>query len=360
MNSLPNQMITFEIREMVWLELDYAVGAFALDRNRRYLTDEQIKIYRKIPREWYELARQVLPESEDYLVIFEMLGMLCPKEMMSESYPHIRAYLQQIDDAKWQERLKQAGARSIAEYLMLLVKSHHEGVDESFIHLPRVYLIMEHTAKQIEKIFTHPNINHSFWKCMDTFVEDYYLPWRNHNMGNITKNRSFFVKLQTQEGGCTMDELLGALPKTNALHYRSHLRQHVLSGRLSLLIWLEPIGLFDSWTIFHKNLVISVSRPERLFQIAKEEIEEIAERCKALSDPTRLGILRVIRHFDMDITELADYFGLSRPTVSVHIKKLREAGLVDSFEDGRSTRHVLNAGNVKGLLEEIEHFLEME
>lgn len=106
--------------------------------------------------------------------------------------------------------------------------------------------------------------------------------------------------------------------------------------------------------------MISVSEPEALFQFAKDEIVELADKGKALGDPTRLGILRVIRHFDMDITEMANYFGLARPTVSIHIKKLREAGLVDSYDDGRSTRHRLNAKNVKALLDEIKVFLELE
>ena len=50
---------------------------------------------------------------------------------------------------------------------------------------------------------------------------------------------------------------------------------------------------------------------------------------KALSDETRLKILRALNEKDMYVELLAERLQLSAPTVSFHMKKLLAAGLVD-------------------------------
>lgn len=75
----------------------------------------------------------------------------------------------------------------------------------------------------------------------------------------------------------------------------------------------------------------------------RERAERVAAKLKVLSDPTRVSILRSVIGYPYSITDLAQVYDLSQPTVSVHVKLLREAGLLDSYkEDGhtmyRSTR----------------------
>jgi DNA-binding transcriptional ArsR family regulator len=64
--------------------------------------------------------------------------------------------------------------------------------------------------------------------------------------------------------------------------------------------------------------------------------EQLARRLKAVADPTRLSILSALGRNDMTVTEVARRFSLSQPTVSNHVKMLREAGLVTQRTDGRS------------------------
>ena len=58
-------------------------------------------------------------------------------------------------------------------------------------------------------------------------------------------------------------------------------------------------------------------------------------------------------------TEIADYLGLARPTVSIHAKILREAGLIRSHQDGRLVRHALVPGAVRHLFHDLERFLDL-
>src|SRR3954465_14188108 len=57
--------------------------------------------------------------------------------------------------------------------------------------------------------------------------------------------------------------------------------------------------------------------------------EALAARFKALADPTRVAIVNRLAGTDeVCVCELVDEFELSQPTISHHLKKLRDAGLV--------------------------------
>ena len=64
---------------------------------------------------------------------------------------------------------------------------------------------------------------------------------------------------------------------------------------------------------------------------------ELASRLKALADPNRLRLLSILLAKD-DLTactcELTGPLGLGQPTVSHHLRRLHEAGLVDAERRG--------------------------
>jgi ArsR family transcriptional regulator, arsenate/arsenite/antimonite-responsive transcriptional repressor len=69
--------------------------------------------------------------------------------------------------------------------------------------------------------------------------------------------------------------------------------------------------------------------------LSEPEREEIAARFKALPDPTRVAIINCLSAADeVCVCNLTDTFDLSQPTISHHLKVLREAGLVESSRRG--------------------------
>jgi ArsR family transcriptional regulator len=78
----------------------------------------------------------------------------------------------------------------------------------------------------------------------------------------------------------------------------------------------------------------------------REQAEKAAGRLKVLSDPTRVSMIVQLIHQPSTITDLANYFELSQPTVSVHMKVLREAGLVVATKSGNQTRYRAEADRV--------------
>jgi ArsR family transcriptional regulator, arsenate/arsenite/antimonite-responsive transcriptional repressor len=70
--------------------------------------------------------------------------------------------------------------------------------------------------------------------------------------------------------------------------------------------------------------------------IEREQAERMAEVARALGDPVRMQLVDVLRRHagKVCVCELVPLFDLSQPTVSHHLKKLREAGIVGSERDG--------------------------
>jgi ArsR family transcriptional regulator len=70
--------------------------------------------------------------------------------------------------------------------------------------------------------------------------------------------------------------------------------------------------------------------------VEREQALRLAEVAKALGDPIRLQLVDVLRKHagKVCVCELVPLFDISQPTLSHHLKKLRDAGLVDSERRG--------------------------
>jgi ArsR family transcriptional regulator, arsenate/arsenite/antimonite-responsive transcriptional repressor len=70
--------------------------------------------------------------------------------------------------------------------------------------------------------------------------------------------------------------------------------------------------------------------------VERHEAERMAAIAKALSDPVRLQLVDVLRKHagQVCVCELVPLFDLSQPTVSHHLKVLRDAGIVGSERRG--------------------------
>lgn len=67
----------------------------------------------------------------------------------------------------------------------------------------------------------------------------------------------------------------------------------------------------------------------------------MADIFDVLADPTRRDILRRLLDGEAAVSDLVDALGLTQPTVSKHLARLLEAGLVTVREDGRNRIYAL-------------------
>ena len=71
--------------------------------------------------------------------------------------------------------------------------------------------------------------------------------------------------------------------------------------------------------------------------LTEDDAKSLAGAFKALSDPVRLRLLSLIASFEGGeacVCDLAGPFDVTQPTISHHLKVLREAGLVDGERRG--------------------------
>ncbi len=82
---------------------------------------------------------------------------------------------------------------------------------------------------------------------------------------------------------------------------------------------------------------------------------------KALSDPNRVKIIKMLQHKMMCVCEIQDALKIAQPSVSKHLKILEEANLVDYNKDGMWVNYHLTDGSsspyVASLLGNLRHWL---
>lgn len=78
-----------------------------------------------------------------------------------------------------------------------------------------------------------------------------------------------------------------------------------------------------------------------LFTVAQNELAEIA---KAFAHPARIAILEHLLKTNTCINgELVDELGLAQPTISQHLKALKEIGLIQGTIEGTSINYCIHA-----------------
>jgi ArsR family transcriptional regulator, arsenate/arsenite/antimonite-responsive transcriptional repressor len=86
-------------------------------------------------------------------------------------------------------------------------------------------------------------------------------------------------------------------------------------------------------------------------QVRGAEAERIATVARALADPIRVQLVDVLRRNagEVCVCELVPLFDVSQPTISHHLKVLRDAGIVDSHRRGLWAYYYVRAGALDGL-----------
>jgi ArsR family transcriptional regulator len=74
------------------------------------------------------------------------------------------------------------------------------------------------------------------------------------------------------------------------------------------------------------------------------------EAFKALADPTRREILRLLRRGEMTAGGLAERFDMAKPSMSHHFAVLKQADLITSRREGQQIYYALNTTVAEDLL----------
>jgi len=96
--------------------------------------------------------------------------------------------------------------------------------------------------------------------------------------------------------------------------------------------------------------------------IWEDTMKELVRVMKALSDPNRIKILKMLQNRVMCVCEIKEALGLAQPTVSRHLKVLEGAGLVGYKKDGLWVNYHVTGGDsspyAANVLGNLRHWLQ--
>ncbi|BCJ95624.1 transcriptional regulator [Anaerocolumna cellulosilytica] len=81
---------------------------------------------------------------------------------------------------------------------------------------------------------------------------------------------------------------------------------------------------------------------------------------KALADPTRRRILELLAESEKNAGDIADYFNISKPSISHHLSILKNADLISDERQGQNIVYTLNTTIFQDLVKWFFDFTKKE
>lgn len=205
---------------------------------------------------------------------------------------------------------------------------------------------LRHLRNDLEDRARYIELMREFWAVLKPY-------WENAGGNDAARSANeLSSRLRTDV------DLRALVPGNNFLH-KDEYRSQIASARARGELFVVPLGLAGHGQLYWAlpGVVVIGAGLESAEREARrrERAERSAGKLKVLSDPTRLAILiELLRpsHHAATVTELASLFELSQPTVSVHIKMLREAGLARADRDGNQVHYQADEATIRTYLGE--------
>jgi ArsR family transcriptional regulator, arsenate/arsenite/antimonite-responsive transcriptional repressor len=215
-----------------------------------------------------------------------------------------------------------------------------------------------HEMAHVVRVLRDGDLHTRFWHWLDRGYWEWYRPWRESLAGLLAAEEQRAAALLGAPAGAVVPRLDWLAPQ-HPLHIYPELHRAVTAGDLRVRFWTQPFGLSDSWSLGPGLLMVTYAEPGEAMSNFRARAADVAARANALSDPTRLMILRLIRNYAKDNTQMAGFLGIARPAVSTHAKILREAGLIETTQEGRAARHTINWRELRRLFDDLARYLDM-
>lgn len=96
-------------------------------------------------------------------------------------------------------------------------------------------------------------------------------------------------------------------------------------------------------------------------RIAEDQVVELAEMFRLMSDPTRLRIILACLDAPAPVGEMAERIGISGSLASHHLRLLRAARLLQAERRGRQVFYAVMDAHVRSMLGDmVDHVIEDE
>lgn len=337
-------------------------------------TQEILKIahpvLESIPADWKAQWSELMGRPRSWPAVLGIMALLAGVDF-EDDYSRATLAMRELTlpvaleraEAYYQEYgLQPNPALPLDEQLADLMARGSEAVELSF-GLKRVRpgesgRVMAYEVSCVVPVLRDGPLHGRFWHWIDRAYYEWYRAWRESQGALLAaEEQRAIAGLGSPEGaGVPSSDWLAP---QHPLHTSPELQQVVQAQRVHTYFWIQPFGLFDSWVLGKGMVMLSFAEPGDAYSAFRERATDLAHRVSSLSDPTRLMILRMIRNYAKDNTQMAEFLGVARPAVSTHAKILREAGLIETAQEGRAARHTIDYRAIRQLFADLARFLDM-
>ncbi len=82
-----------------------------------------------------------------------------------------------------------------------------------------------------------------------------------------------------------------------------------------------------------------------------ENVDKLAMTLSLMGDSSRLSIIIYLMDKVANVSEITKHINLSQPSISHHLRVLKDAGILKSEKKGKEVYYTLNNNNVKSIIE---------
>jgi ArsR family transcriptional regulator len=213
----------------------------------------------------------------------------------------------------------------------------------------------EALRNRLRRLQRDPDLRQRYVQLMRSAWTHIEPTWRS--VGQATVLRTVLATRERLQRGTSVGDLL---PPTHIVRRQRRAELLVLlneaaeHGNVAVSpIYFTTSGahILDLPGLVHVGMPVEDQDPrQQLAHLA----EHVARRLKVLSDPTRVALLADLVRRPASITELAERFDLAQPTVSMHIKLLREAELLLHAKNGSRTTYSVDRERLECLFDDVQ------
>jgi ArsR family transcriptional regulator, arsenate/arsenite/antimonite-responsive transcriptional repressor len=156
-------------------------------------------------------------------------------------------------------------------------------------------------------------------------------------------------------------DILAALPAHHFVQFensRQYIKKAMQRGTVLVIPLFFALGGGFSVDAGHQHLIGYGIRSEDTHQALAAASSQLALHLKTLADPTRLMLMTLLQryqHFEMSVSDFAEQLGVTQPTISGHLKMLRESGLVTLEKKGNKSLYKLESEKLKSVIADLNN-----
>jgi ArsR family transcriptional regulator len=213
-----------------------------------------------------------------------------------------------------------------------------------------MYLALHSRLKQL----LEPKLRYRYVDLLEQLWAWLLPMWESEGLPETTR-----ASLAFKENFSSTQDILAALPAHHFVqfeHSAQTIRQAVQKGLVTVIpLFFASAGGF-SFDFSGNHFIGYGIQTEDVHQRLFTQVATSANQVKALADPTRLMLLTLLaryQHFEMSVSDFANQLNVTQPTISGHLKLLREAEFVTLEKKGNKALYQVNKEAIQAALDEV-------